>query len=144
MSFFDRLMRALNTGSQGVEHPTPLPPAEKTKTQRQPRKPKQELSAKDLATQRGEPYVTILKFDLDPEDLRSGAFELDWNDKFIANLIRAGYQMKPDDTDSELVDRWFQNVCRNVVLETWEQEQANNPARWVKSKDIGNGRREVS
>ena len=75
-----------------------------------------------------------------------GAFELDWNEKFISNLIRAGYQMKPTDSDSDIIDRWFQNVCRNVVLETWEQEQANNPQkdRVVKSRDLGNGRSEVS
>ena len=26
--------------------------------------------------------------------------------------------------DSDIVDRWFQNVCRHVVMETWEQEEA--------------------
>jgi hypothetical protein len=109
-----------------------------------PKEPKVKKTEKELANESGEPYVAILSMDINPENLHEGAFELDWNDKFIANLIRAGYQMKPDDTDAELVDRWFQNVCRNVVLETWEQEQANNPTRWVKSKDIGNGRREVS
>ena len=75
-------------------------------------------SAKELATEKGEPYVTILSLDLDPENLHAGAFELDWNDKFIANLVRAGYQKDPRDTDSDVVDRWFQNVCRHVVMET--------------------------
>jgi hypothetical protein len=98
-------------------------------------------SAKDLATDRGEPYVTILSMDVDPENLHQGAFELDWNEKFVANLIRAGYQGK---TDADIVDQWFQNVCRNVVMETFEQEQAMNPTRFTKSRDLGNGRREVS
>lgn len=101
-------------------------------------------SEKELATERGEPYVTILSMEIDPENLQSGSFELDWNEKFVANLVRAGYQMKPDDTDNDIVDRWFQAVCRNVVLETWEQEQAMNPNRVVKSRDIGDGRSEVS
>jgi hypothetical protein len=52
--------------------------------------------------------------------------------------------MRPDDTDNDIVDRWFQAVCRNVVLETWEQEQAMNPNRVVKTRDIGDGRSEVS
>lgn len=111
------------------------------------KKPKTPVkSEKDLATERGEPYVNILSLELDPADMGQGAFELDWNDKFISNLIRAGYQMKPTDSDSDIIDRWFQNVCRNVVLETWEQEQANNPQRdrVVKSRDIGDGRSEVS
>jgi len=76
--------------------------------------------------------------------LHQGAFELDWNEKFVANLVRAGYQGKPEDTDAEIVDRWFQNICRHVVLETFEQEQAMNPNRVVKSRDIGGGRTEVS
>jgi hypothetical protein len=82
--------------------------------------------------------------DIDPENLHQGAFELDWNEKFISNLVRAGYQMKPADSDSDLVDRWFQNVCRHVVMETWEQEQAMNPTQYVNSRNIGGGRREVS
>lgn len=77
-------------------------------------------SAKELATDRGEPYVAILGMDLDPENIHQGAFELDWNDKFVADLIRAGYQGK---TDADIVDQWFQTVCRNVALETYENEQ---------------------
>ena len=109
-----------------------------------PRAPRVEKSAKDLATERGEPYVAMLSMEVDPNNLHQGSFELDWNEKFVANLVRAGYQMRPDDTDNDIVDRWFQAVCRNVVLETWEQEQAMNPNRVVKTRDIGDGRSEVS
>ena len=109
-----------------------------------PRAPRIEKSAKDLATERGEPYVAMLSMEVDPENLHQGSFELDWNEKFVANLVRAGYQMRPDDTDNDIVDRWFQAVCRNVVLETWEQEQAMNPNRVVKTRNIGDGRSEVS
>ena len=106
--------------------------------------PKVEKTAKEIATERGDPYIAILSMDIDPENLHQGAFELDWNEKFISNLVRAGYQMKPADSDSDLVDRWFQNVCRHVVMETWEQEQAMNPTQYVNSRNIGGGRREVS
>jgi hypothetical protein len=101
---------------------------------------------KELANERGEPWVGILSMDIDPDNLHQGAFELDWNDKFVANLVRAGYQGKPTDTDAEIVDRWFQNICRHVVMETWEQEQANNPEynRVVKSRNLGDGRSEIS
>jgi hypothetical protein len=98
-----------------------------------------------LATERGDPYVAILGMDVDPENIHAGSFELDWNEKFVANLIRAGYVGK---TDSDIVDQWFQNVCRHVVMETWEQEQAMNPEpnpqRFTRSRDLGNGRTEVS
>jgi hypothetical protein len=100
---------------------------------------------KELATERGEPYVSIVRLEVDPDNLHQGAFELDWNEKFVANLIRAGYMLKKDDTDADIVDRWFQNICRHVVMETWEQEQAiNNSGRFVRERDIGNGRSEVS
>ena len=83
--------------------------------------------------------------ELDPANMDQGAFELDWNDKFVANLVRAGYQMSPKDTDADIVDRWFTAVCRNVVLETYEQYEAmNTQNRVVKSRDIGDGRSEVS
>ena len=112
--------------------------AETPKTAKKSRAKK---SDKELATERGDPYVTILSMDVDPENIHQGAFELDWNEKFVANLIRAGYVGK---TDADIVDQWFQNVCRHVVMETWEQEQAMNPTRFTRSRDIGNGRTEVS
>lgn len=105
---------------------------------------KSKKSEKELATEKGEPYVTIVKMDVNPENLHEGAFELDWNEKFVANLVRAGYQMKADDTDADIVDRWFQNVCRHVVMETWEQEQAINPQRYTRERNLGDGRKEIS
>jgi len=101
---------------------------------------------KELATERGDPWVSIVSMEIDPNNIQNGAFELDWNDKCIANLIRAGYQKDPKDTDSDIVDRWFTSVCRNVVLETYEQYQAMDPQRdrVVKTRNIGDGRSEVS
>jgi hypothetical protein len=95
------------------------------------------------ATKRGEPYVSIISVELDPDNVGNGAFELDWNDYFINKLLRAGYQGKDD---AQIVDRWFQDVCRNVVLETFEQYEANNPrpVTGVRRRDIGDGRSEVS
>ena len=117
--------------------PPPPPP---------PKAPKApEKTAKQLATEKGEPYVAILSMDVDPDNLHQGAFELDWNEIFVARLVKAGYMMKATDTDGDMVDRWFQNVCRHVVMETWEQEQAmTNPSRFIKERDIGDGRSEVS
>jgi len=103
-------------------------------------------SNKEIATEKGEPYVAMVRMDIDPENLHQGAFELDWNEIFIARLVKAGYMIKREDTDAEIVDRWFQNVCRHVVMETWEQEQAirNSGAQYVNTRDLGNGRSEVS
>ena len=123
---------------------TPPVKEEKEKVIRVPRAP--EKTAKELATEKGEPYVAIITMDIDPNNLHQGAFELDWNEIFIARLVKAGYMMKPTDADSDIVDRWFQNVCRHVVMETWEQDQAmrNSVSGYVHTRDIGDGRSEIS
>ena len=107
-------------------------------------KPKKK-SDKDIATEKGLPWVSVVQVELDPDNIGNGAFELDWNEKFIVNLVKSGYQGK---TDQDIVDRWFQDVCRNVVLENYEQWEANQPMdsrpRVVDRRDLGDGRTEVS
>ena len=118
-------------------------PQKPTEIKQRPEKAKK--TAKELATAQGEPYVTIVSMDIDPANLHQGSFELDWNEIFVARLVKAGYMIKPTDTDAEIVDRWFQNVCRRVVMETWEQEEAiRHSGIYVQSRDIGDGRSEVS
>ena len=95
---------------------------------------------KDAATLANEPWVTVLSMELDKDNPGAGAFELDWNDIFVARLIKSGYQGK---TDADVVDNWFQDVCRNVVLETYQQEQAD-PSNRTNRRDLGNGRTEIS
>lgn len=122
--------------------------------QSKPRKKKENspsvLSPKEQATLAGEPYVSIISVDVDPKNVNQGSFELDFNDKFVINLIKAGYKIREDDTDVQIVDRWFQIVCRNVALEYYEQQQADpskreyEDIRRVYTRDIGNGRTEVS
>jgi len=98
-------------------------------------------NVKDQATAAGQPWVQVLSMEIDPENPSAGAFELDWNDIFVARLIKSGYQGK---TDQDIVDNWFQDVCRNVVLETYQQEQADPAKRASNRKDLGNGRAEIS
>jgi hypothetical protein len=103
---------------------------------------------KDIATEKGEPWVSVVQVELDPDNIGNGAFELDWNDKFITNLVRSGYQLKPGEEESVIVDRWFQDVCKNVVAENFEQWEANQPydtrPRNIDKRDLGGGRTEVS
>ena len=113
-------------------------------------KPKAEpvKTAKEIATEAGEPYVAIISVELDPDNIGNGAFELDWNDKFIANLVRAGYQSRPNEEDSVIVDRWFQTVCKNIAMETFEQWETNQPVdarpRVIDRRNLGDGRSEAS
>ena len=121
-----------------------------TETPKEPKPKKEkvvEKSAKEIADEKGEPWVNVTSVELDPENIGNGAFELDWNDKFILNLIKAGYKMKDDDTDNIIADRWFQDVCRNIALEMYEQVQAdptNRDVRNVRQRNLGGGRTEVS
>lgn len=141
---FDKLKSFIFPKENKVQEPK----VEKPKKEPKPRKPAVTLSEKDKATQAGEPYIAITKVQVDPNDINNGAFELDWNDKFVLNLVKQGYKVRPDDTDAQIVDRWFQIVCRNIALEIYEQEQADpskrQDVRVIQQRDLGNGRTEVS
>lgn len=142
MGFFDKLFvksKGPIPEDRGLPEPKKTPDAPKVAKPKAPPK----KSPKELATEKGEPWVNITSVELDPENIGNGAFELDWNEFFVAKLIRAGYKGKDD---QQIVDQWFQDVCRNVVLETFEQYEANNPRppTGVQRKDLGGGRSEVS
>jgi hypothetical protein len=102
---------------------------------------KAKKTPKELATERGEPWVEVISMEIDKDNPGQGSFELDWNDKFVANLTRAGYRGK---TDQDIVDNWFRTVCQNVVMENYEQEMADPSNRPSNRKDLGNGRVEIS
>ena len=143
---FDKLKNLFGMKEKGLrsEPPSEVPP--KQKKLRRKKEPST-LTPKQIASANGEPYVNIVTMEIDPNDVNNGAFELDWNDKFVVNLIKAGYKYREDDTDQIIVERWFQTVCRNIALEIYEQEQAdptNRDLRVIRSRDIGNGRTEVS
>ncbi len=108
----------------------------------EPGKKEKKLTPKELADKNKEPYVQVLSMEIDEKDPGDGAFELDWNDIFVARLLKAGYQGK---TDQDIVDNWFKAVCRNVLQENFEQEQADPEIRAATNRrDLGNGRSEIS
>jgi hypothetical protein len=120
-------------------------PAKKAAPVKKTAQPKLKVKATDpktAATKRGEPYVSVVSVELDKDDVGNGAFELDWNDAFLAKLVKAGYEGK---TDADIVDRWFQTICRNVLQENFEQWAANQTdPRVINRRDLGDGRTEVS
>lgn len=108
------------------------------------RKPKK--TPKELATAKGEPYINVDAVKVDKNNPRYGSFDLDWNDAFVAQLKSTGYV---GDSDEAIVDQWFQDVCRHVVLETYEQEQADisdspNVVRYIDRRPTGDGKTIVS
>ena len=114
------------------------------KKPKKPRKPKVTKTPKEIATEKGEPYIAVLSVEVDKKNLGNGNFELDWNDAFIKELRASGY---PGKTDEDVVDMWFRNICRNVLAETFEQEVAQKPTdnvRYINRKTGEDGKTEVS
>jgi hypothetical protein len=74
------------------------------------------LSPKDRATRKNEPWVGVLETHVNKDNIRNGFFELDWNDHFVLKLKQEGYG-EDGDRDEEIVDRWFRELCANVVVD---------------------------
>ena len=66
---------------------------------------------KTTKTKSQKPWVKVLDMNVSPDNPRIGFFELDWNDEFVNNLKQHGYLGK---TDEEIVDRWFQTLCKTI------------------------------
>jgi len=56
-------------------------------------------------------WVKVLNMNVNPDNPRNGFFELDWNKEFVNMLQQNGYQ---GDTEEQIVDRWFQTLCRTI------------------------------
>jgi hypothetical protein len=72
------------------------------------------LTPKERATENKEPWVAVLETHVNQENVRNGFFELDWNEYFVLQLKQQGYQ---GSNEEEIVDQWFQELCRNVGAE---------------------------
>lgn len=98
-------------------------------------------SKKQIATEKGEPYVEVITLDIDPNNPVQGAFELEWNELFITKLRAEGYT---GGTDEDVIDTWFQQVCRNIAIEEWETMPDSGPSTFVTKTNLGDGKSEIS
>lgn len=99
------------------------------------------MTPKDRATRKGEPWVAVLETKVNPEDIRNGFFELDWNEHFIVQLKQAGYGFDGD-PDEEIVDRWFRDIVRNMLVD--EGLDPNRGAGFINVVPLTKDRSEVS
>ena len=74
------------------------------------------LTPKERATRKKEPWVGVLNTHVNQDNIRNGFFELDWNEYFVLKLKQEGYGADGD-LDEEIVDRWFRELCANVVVD---------------------------
>jgi len=77
---------------------------------------KAKMAPKDRATKLKEPWVGVLETHVNKDNIRNGFFELDWNEYFVLKLKQEGYGFDGD-PDEQIVDRWFRELCANVVVD---------------------------
>ena len=90
--------------------------AEEATVAAQQREELAKLSPKDRATRKKEPWVGVLETHVNKDNVRNGFFELDWNEPFVLKLKQEGYG-EDGDKEEEIVDRWFRELCANVVVD---------------------------
>ena len=69
---------------------------------------------KAVAEIKDEPWVEVKHMEVNPEDVKAGYMELDWNDQFVAMLHAQGYS---GDSDESVVNKWFNDICRTVLMQ---------------------------
>lgn len=100
-----------------------------------------QMSVKERATAKQEPWINILDVKVNKDNIRNGFFEMDWNDYFIKELIFNGYGTDAD-PEEEIVDRWF----RDIVYQMLEQEglDTSRGAGYINIVPIDKGKSEIS
>ena len=94
---------------------------------------------KEEATKKGEPWVGVLDTKVNPENIRNGFFELDWNNEFIEQLLDAGYS---GESNEQIVDAWLKTIARQVLEDGGEDPDRN--AGYIDTKKIDEDKTEVS
>ena len=104
----------------------------KFKKKKQPKQSVETKTSKELATKKGEPWVQVIDTQINPESPSEGYFELDWNESFITMLTSNGYSGV---TDDETVNKWFDDLCKGIVLETMDPDVFNELKSQQKEAD---------
>ena len=99
------------------------------------------MTPKERATAKNEPWVAVLDTKVNPDNIKNGFFELDWNELFVLKLKQEGYGFDGD-PDEEIVDRWFRDIVRQMLSD--EGMDVNRPAGYINVTPISKGKSEVS
>jgi len=94
---------------------------------------------KEEATKAGKAWVAVLDTQVNPENIKNGFFELDWNNQFIEELLDAGYQ---GETNEAIVDAWF----KSIVVQMLEDEgmSTDRDMGYINVVPLDKGKSEVS
>jgi hypothetical protein len=115
--------------------------AEEAVKQAQDEEAQSKLTPKERATAKGEPWVAVLDTKVNPENIRNGFFELDWNEQFVVQLKQEGYGFDGD-PDEEIVDRWWRDIVRNMLGE--EGQDTTRGAGYINVIPLTKDKSEIS
>jgi len=94
---------------------------------------------KQDATKAGKAWVAVLDTQVNPDDIKNGFFELDWNNQFIEELLDAGYS---GETSEAIVDAWFKSIVVQMLQE--EGQSTDRDMGHIKIVPKEGGKSEVS
>ena len=94
---------------------------------------------KEEATKNKQPWVAVLDTKVNPENIRNGFFELDWNNEFIEQLLDAGYS---GESNEQIVDSWFKTIARQVLEDGGED--TSRGAGFIDTSKIDEDKTKVS
>ena len=114
------------------------PTTPKKETNEEVRRKTLELE-KVAATKAKEPWVAVIDTQINPNDIKNGFFELDWNNEFIEQLLDAGYK---GESNEAIVDGWFKTVVSQILEEG--AESVDRDMGYIKVVPIAKGKSEVS
>jgi len=118
--------------------------AEKRRIAKEYKKEKEaelKLTPKEIATKKKEPWVDVIGFNINKDNIRNGFYELDWNEYFIAELKREEYGFEGD-PEEEIVSRWFRDICINAAMEEGV-DMTDRSSGYINVTKLANGKSEV-
>jgi len=131
MGWWNKLVR-----DAGIKKKIEEPAVEKT-TEEQRREALDK--EKEAATKAGEPWVAVLDTQVNPDNIRNGFFELDWNNEFIEQLLDVGYK---GESNEEIVDQWFRTIVSQMLED--EGQSSERSMGHINVVPIDKGKSEVS
>ena len=129
MNWFNKLLGK----KEEVQQEAPVEPTTEEQRRAILEKEKQE------ATARGEAWVAVLDTQINPDNIKNGFFELDWNNQFIEELLDAGYS---GETNEAIVDAWFRTIAMQILGE--EGLDTAREMGYINVVPISKGKSEVS
>ena len=127
---WEKLKQTLGVTPKIVEEPKKRSPEEERKAVM--------AKEKEEATAKGEPWVGVLDTKVNPDNIRNGFFELDWNNEFVEKLMDAGYN---GETAEEVVDGWFKTIARQILED--EGLDTDRNSGYINTSKLDNDKSEV-